>query len=282
MTAPLEAALRSGAQALGLELQGAQVAQLLDFMALLQKWNKVYNLTSVRDPQDMLTHHLLDSLAAVVPLQRHLAQTCANGAAGIALSPFGAESRGSSPASAELDGLKGCGVLPPAPRLGWGPAAPEAGALPGSAAGPGQQETAPLARLLDVGSGGGLPGVVFAICCPQLDVSCVDTVAKKAAFVQQAAATLKLPNLHGIHARVESLAGPFEVVSCRAFAALADFTAWSRPALAPGAVWLAMKGKHPAEEIAALPASVEVFHVEPLQVPGLQADRCIVWMRPRG
>ena len=165
--------------------------------------------------------------------------------------------------------------------LPW-PAAPEAGALPGSAAGPGQQETAPLARLLDVGSGGGLPGVVFAICCPQLSVGCVDTVGKKAAFVQQAAATLKLPNLRGIHARVESLAEPFDVVSCRAFAALADFTAWSRPALAPGAVWLAMKGKHPPEEIAALPASVEVFHVEPLQVPGLDAERCIVWMRPHG
>ena len=133
-----------------------------------------------------------------------------------------------------------------------------------------------------MGSGGGLPGVVFAICCPQLSVGCVDTVGKKAAFVQQAAATLKLPNLRGIHARVESLAEPFDVVSCRAFAALADFTAWSRPALAPGAVWLAMKGKHPPEEIAALPASVEVFHVEPLQVPGLDAERCIVWMRPHG
>ena len=258
MTAPLDAALRSGLQALGLPLQGAQVAQLLDFLALLQKWNKVYNLTAVRDPQHMLTHHLLDSLAAVAPLQRHLAQTCANGAAGSA------------------------------PSLGGGrveerPAAPQAGALPGSAAaGPGRQETAPLARLLDVGSGGGLPGVVFAICCPQLSVGCVDTVGKKAAFVQQAAATLKLSNLQGIHARVESLAQPFDVVSCRAFAALADFTAWSRPALAPGAVWLAMKGKHPAEEMAALPASVEVFHVEPLQVPGLEAERCIVWMRPRG
>ena len=253
MTAPLEAALRSGATELGLALHDAQVAQLLDFVALLQKWNKVYNLTSVREPQEMLTHHLLDSLAAVAPLQRHLAQTCANGAAGIAPSPSGG-------------------------RLGWGSAAPEAGALPRA----GQQETAPVARLLDVGSGGGLPGVVFAICCPQLDVSCVDTVAKKAAFIQQAAATLKLPNLHGIHARVESLAGPFDVVSCRAFAALADFTVWSRSALAPGAVWLAMKGKHPAEEMSALPADVEVFHVEPLQVPGLQAERCIVWMRPRG
>ena len=136
-------------------------------------------------------------------------------------------------------------------------------------------------RLLDVGSGGGLPGVVFAICCPQLDVSCVDTVAKKAAFIQQAAVALKLRNLHGIHARVESLAGPFDVVSCRAFAALADFTAWSRAALGFNAVWLAMKGKHPADEIASLPAEVQVFHVEPLTVPGLDAERCIVWLRPQ-
>lgn len=257
MTAPLEAALRSGLHTLGLALQDAQVAQLLEFLALLQKWNKVYNLTAVRDPQHMLTHHLLDSLAAVAPLQRHLAQACAKGVAGVAPSPFGED-------------------------LGWGPAAPETGALPGSAAGPVRQETAPTVRLLDVGSGGGLPGVVFAICCPQLDVGCVDTVGKKAAFVQQAAATLRLPNLHGIHARVESLAQPFDVVSCRAFASLADFTAWSRLALAPGAVWLALKGKYPAEEIAALPASVEVFHMEPLQVPGLEAERCLVWMRPRG
>jgi 16S rRNA (guanine527-N7)-methyltransferase len=136
------------------------------------------------------------------------------------------------------------------------------------------------ARLLDVGSGGGLPGVVFAICCPEIDVSCVDTVAKKAAFVQQAAAALQLPNLHGIHARVETLAGPFDVVSCRAFASLADFTTWSREALAPTGVWLAMKGRHPQDEIDALPAGVQVFHVEPLAVPGLQAERCIVWMRP--
>ena len=212
----MEAALRQGAQALGLVLSEGQITQLLDFLALLQKWNKVYNLTAVRDPQEMLTHHLLDSLAAVAPLRRRLAG------------------------------------LP----VGQG------------------------ARLLDVGSGGGLPGVVFAICCPEVDVSCVDTVAKKAAFIQQAAAALKLTNLHGIHARVETLAGPFDVVSCRAFAALADFTAWSRQALAPHAVWLAMKGRHPSDEIAALPATVQVFHVEPLTVPGLDAERCIVWMRP--
>ena len=214
MSADLEQTLRDGAQALALDLSEAQIALLLDFMALLQKWNKVYNLTSVRDPAGMVTHHLLDSLAAVAPLRRHLAQ-------------------------AGLD----------APRL------------------------------LDVGSGGGLPGVVFAICCPQLDVSCVDTVAKKAAFIQQAAVTLQLRNLHGIHARVESLTSPFDVVSCRAFASLLDFTTWSRAALGEGAVWLAMKGKHPADEIAALPAEVQVFHVEQLTVPGLDAERCIVWLR---
>ena len=224
MSAALEHTLRSGAQALALDLSEAQIAQLLEFIALLQKWNKVYNLTSVRDPAEMVTHHLLDSLAAVAPLRRHLA-TLVQGD----ISPC---------QSASL-------------------------------------------RLLDVGSGGGLPGVVFAICCPQLDVSCVDTVAKKAAFIQQAAVALKLRNLHGIHARVESLAGPFDVVSCRAFAALADFTAWSRAALGFNAVWLAMKGKHPADEIASLPAEVQVFHVEPLTVPGLDAERCIVWLRPQ-
>ncbi len=208
--------LRAGAEALALDLDEAQCERLMEFLALLQKWNKVYNLTAVRDPQEMLTHHLLDSLAAVPPLRRHIAQA---------------------------------GLATPV-------------------------------RLLDVGSGGGLPGVVFAICCPGVDVSCVDTVAKKAAFIQQAAAALRLPNLHGIHARVESLAGPYDVVSCRAFASLPDFTAWSRSALAPQGVWLAMKGKQPQDEQAALPADVQVFHVEQLQVPGLDAERCIVWMRP--
>lgn len=218
---PLAAPLRHGAAALGLRLSDAQHAQLLEFLALLQKWNKVYNLTAVRDPQEMLTHHLLDSLAAVAPLRRHLAEQ-------------------------------------------------------------GAAHTGAVRRLLDVGSGGGLPGVVFAICCPDLDVSCVDTVAKKAAFIQQSAASLRLRNLHGIHARVESLAGPFDVVSCRAFASLPDFVAWSQSALAEGGTWLAMKGRHPADEIAALPPGVDVFHVEPLAVPGLDAERCIVWMRPRG
>ena len=216
----LRAQLLAGSETLGLGLTDAQVTLLMDFQALLQKWNKVYNLTAVRDPQEMMTHHLLDSLAAVAPLRRH---------------------------AAALAG-EGRGVV----------------------------------RLLDVGSGGGLPGVVFAICCPEVDVSCVDTVGKKAAFIQQAAVALKLRNLHGIHARVETLATPFDIISCRAFASLPDFVTWSRAALAaPHGVWLAMKGKHPEDEIASLPADVNVFHVEPLTVPGLAAERCIVWMRPQ-
>ena len=217
MSAALRPTLEQGIATLGLELTAAQIDLLLEFLALLQKWNKVYNLTAVRDPQEMLTHHLLDSLAAVAPLQKH------------------------------VQGL----------------ARAEGARTP----------------LLDVGSGGGLPGVVFAICCPEVDVSCVDTVAKKAAFIQQAAASLKLRNLRGIHARVESLTGPYAVVSCRAFASLPDFTTWSRPALADDGVWFAMKGKHPADEIAALAAEVQVFHVEQLQVPQLDAERCIVWLR---
>ncbi len=215
MTHPLEAGLRAGVASLGLELTEAQVQTLLAYQDWVAKWNRVYNLTALRDPQEMLTHHLLDSLAVVQPLRRHLAQ-------------------------------RGQGAQP---------------------------------RLLDVGSGAGLPGVVLAITCPELDVSCVDTVAKKALFIQQVAAALRLPNLHGVHARVETLTQPFDVVTSRAFASLVDFTQWSAGALAGQGVWMAMKGKVPHDEMAALPAGVEVFHVEPLTVPGLDAERCIVWMR---
>lgn len=210
--------LEQGAAQLGLHLSVEQFDKLMDFLDLLQKWNKVYNLTSVRDPQEMVSLHMMDSLAAVPALQRHVASL-------------------------------------------------------GKAAG---EHT----RQLDVGSGGGLPGVVFAICCPEVDIDCVDTVAKKAAFLQQAAVSLKLPNLKGIHARVETLKGPYEVVSCRAFASLIDFTTWSRRAIADNGIWFAMKGKHPQDEIDALGKGVQVFHVEPLQVPGLDAERCIVWAKP--
>ncbi len=213
MSVNLEAGLRSGAQALGLALTDAQIQHLLDYAALIQKWNKVYNLTALRDPADMLTHHLLDSLTAIAPLRRHT-------------------------------------------------------------------QSQPV-RVLDVGSGGGLPGVVLAICMPELNVSCVDTVAKKAAFVQQVAVSLKLPNLRGVHARVESLTDPYQIICSRAFASLPDFVTWSRSALADGGVWMAMKGKHPQGEIDALPTDVQVFHVEPLKVPGLDVERCMVWMKPQ-
>jgi 16S rRNA (guanine527-N7)-methyltransferase len=137
------------------------------------------------------------------------------------------------------------------------------------------------ARILDVGSGAGLPGVVLSLMRPNWVVHCVDAVAKKASFVRQVAVELRLKNLHAEHARVEALRLPaFDVVVSRAFASLADFTAWSRGQLAPGGVWLAMKGRLPEEEIAALPSWVSVFHVEQLQVPGLDAQRCLVWMRP--
>ncbi len=138
----------------------------------------------------------------------------------------------------------------------------------------------PQGRLLDVGSGGGLPGVVLAIMCPTHDITCIDTVGKKAAFLRQVAGTLRLPNLHAIHGRVEKLrAHPFDLIVSRAFASLADFTRLTARHLAPQGVWMAMKGKHPSDEIATLPASVEVFHVEPINVPGLDAQRCLIWMR---
>ena len=153
--------LARGLDALGLLLTQTQQQQLLAYMVLIQKWNKVYNLTALRKPQEILTHHVLDSLSAIAPLLRHLGQAS--------------------------------GALASEPRL------------------------------LDVGSGGGLPGVVIAICCPFVRVTCVDTVSKKAAFIQQAAASLKLPNLQGVHARVESLSGPFDLICSRAFASLPDF-----------------------------------------------------------
>lgn len=138
----------------------------------------------------------------------------------------------------------------------------------------------PSGRVLDVGSGGGLPGVVLAVMAPGLDVTCVDTVGKKAAFVRQVAAELALPNLRAQHARVESLKAPLAgLITSRAFASLADFTHLTRHLLAPGGCWMAMKGKRPDDEIAALPAEVQVFHVEPLHVPGLDAERCLVWMK---
>ena len=212
--------LATGATQLGLSLSEAQLDTLLQYAAMLLKWNQVYNLTAIRSPAEVLTHHLLDSLAAVQSLRRYL----------------------------KTQGLSDAAVL-------------------------------------DVGSGGGLPGIVLTIACPELKVTCVDTVSKKAAFIQQAA--IQLPRqvmggrLASRHARVESLDTPFDVVCSRAFASLPDFTQWSSKALKPGGAWMAMKGQVPDAEIAALPAGIEVFHVEQLAVPSLEAQRCIVWLRDR-
>lgn len=140
----------------------------------------------------------------------------------------------------------------------------------------------PCRRILDVGSGGGLPGIVIAALHPGVQVNCVDTVGKKAAFIRQAAGELRLKNLFAEHARVEQLkAAPFDVIVSRAFASLGDFTRLTRQHLAPQGVWVAMKGKTPDAEIAQLPADLTVFHVEHLSVPGLQAERCLVWMHPQ-
>jgi len=140
------------------------------------------------------------------------------------------------------------------------------------------------ANVLDVGSGGGLPGVVLAVCLPGLTVTCVDTVSKKAAFVRQVAAELPLGNLRSVHGRVENMAAStlrFDLITARAFASLPDFVALTQPLLAPGACWVAMKGRQPDEEITQLPQEIDMFHVEQLTVPGLDAQRCLVWMRPR-
>jgi 16S rRNA (guanine527-N7)-methyltransferase len=137
-------------------------------------------------------------------------------------------------------------------------------------------------RVLDVGSGGGLPGAVLAIAEPAWDVTCIDAVGKKAAFVRQVAGELALDNLHAVHGRVESFrSAPFDVITARAFASLADFTKLTSGLLTQEGIWLAMKGKRPDNELAAIPADVDVFHVEPITVPGLGAERFLVWMRRR-
>lgn len=219
---PLREPLTGVMAELRLPVASTALDSLLGYLDLLQRWNATYNLTAVRDPQDMLRQHLADCLAVVGPMARQLRQTVgdSNGIAGHSL------------------------------------------------------------RVLDVGSGGGLPGVVLAVLFPQWQVVCVDTVGKKAAFIRQAAAQLGLRNLGAEHARVEALkSGSFDVITSRAFASLVDFTRLSRASLAPQGIWMAMKGKAPTDELAALPGDIDVFHGEPLSVPGLNAERCLVWMR---
>lgn len=201
----------AAAAALNLQPTRMQVDALLNYLVLLQRWNAFYNLTSVRDPEDMLRQHLFDCMAIIGPLRRSM-------------------------------GLH-------------------------------------RHRVLDAGSGGGLPGAVIAILEERITVTCVDAVGKKTAFVRQVAAELGIANLRGLHTRVERVTEPFDYIVSRAFSALANFTSLTQAALSEGGVWLAMKGKLPADEIAALPVDIAVFHVEQLNVPGLDAERCLVWMK---
>ena len=197
--------LSAGLEQLSLVLSAEQQDKLLAFRDLLLKWNKTYNLTALRDPEQAISHHLLDSLAIL-------------------------------------------------PHVGAGP-------------------------LLDVGSGGGLPGIPLAIAKPELSVSMVDTVQKKATFLQQAAIQLGLKNVAAHHARVEQMSGQYAQISSRAFAEIGLFVSLTRHLLAPGGRWLAMKGVRPDEEIAALPADIVVDQVIPLHVPGLDAERHLIILK---
>jgi 16S rRNA (guanine527-N7)-methyltransferase len=222
--APERRQLAGAAEALDLALSDAQCEQLLDFRDRLLKWNAVYNLSALRDPETMLTQHVVDSLG-VIPGMRRVVRD-----------------------------------------RGFGEAGP--------------------VRVVDVGSGGGLPGVVIAIVEPQWRVDCVDAVAKKVAFVRQIGFELTLPHLGARHARIESwhrardFGGQYDIVISRAFAALGDFVRLSAELRAPDGVWAAMKGAVPQDEIDALPSALTVFHVEPVTLPGLDLKRCLVWMEP--
>lgn len=209
--AALAQVLADGIAEMGLAVTPAQQDQLMDYLGLMFKWNSVYNLTSLRDPMQMVTHHLLDSLAAV---------------------PAFAGAR----------------------------------------------------NVLDVGSGGGLPGIVLAIVRPDMNVSMIDTVHKKTAFLTQVKAQLALANVTVYTARVEQLqiaeGARFDVITSRAFADLSDFVNWSSHLLAEGGRYIALKGTAPRDEQQRLPGEWKVSGVEPLQVPRLGAERHLVFIEP--
>jgi 16S rRNA (guanine527-N7)-methyltransferase len=199
--------LSRGAQQLGVDLSDSQHSQLLAYLALLIKWNKAYNLTAVRDPDEMVSRHLLDSLSVV---------------------PFIAGDR-------------------------W----------------------------LDVGSGGGMPGIPLAILFPEMKVTVLDSNGKKTRFLTQVKLELKLDNLEVIHSRVEAFKPelPFTGIVSRAFSSLEDFTEWTRHLGDTDTRWLAMKGLHPADELVALPTDFHLDSAQALTVPGCQGQRHLLILR---
>jgi len=203
----LQQKLETGIRQLGLDLPAEVTEKLLAYLALLAKWNKVHNLTAVRDPEDMVTLHLLDSLS----------------------------------------------VLPHVPS----------------------------GSLLDVGSGAGLPGIVLAICRPDLQVTTIDAVQKKASFMRQAKAELQIENLKVVAGRVEQFEpeAPFDTVISRAFSEIALFVKLTRHLMAEDGLWLAMKGQMPQEELGAV--ALKPAKIMSLIVPGLDAQRHLVFLPAR-
>jgi len=198
----LERQLLDGARRLGIDLPPEAAGQLIDYLELLARWNRAYNLTAVRDPEAMVTRHLLDSLAVL-------------------------------------------------PHL---PACP---------------------RLLDIGSGPGIPGMILAVCRPDSEVTLVDSNLKMTRFAATARRELGLANVSVCRERVERLAddGRFDCITSRAFASLADFVRLGAPLLAPGGRFFAMKGRLADDELAALPEGFAVTARHALDVPGLDAER---------
>ena len=199
--------LEQGVAALQLNLNSDQYNQLMSYLDLLIKWNGVYNLTSVRNPIDMVRQHLLDSLSAAFAFQH-------------------------------------------------------------------------ATNVLDVGSGGGLPGIVLAIVFPSAKISLIDTVNKKTAFLRQVKAELGLSNVTVHTGRVEQLQvpEPFDVITSRAFSELANFVNWAGHLLAKGGKMIALKGQLPEHEIAVLPSGWAISRIEAISVPGLDAQRHLLWI----
>lgn len=202
-----EQQLAEGMKVLGIDLPADVQERLLAYAAFLEKWNRTYSLTALRDPKLAVSHHLLDSLA----------------------------------------------ILP----------------------------YVSVSTLLDVGSGGGQPGIPLAIARPELAVTLLDSNSKKTAFLQQAVIELGLKNVQVVTARVEEFkpAAPFAAITSRAFAELADFVGLTRHLLAQSGEWLAMKGQRPVAEMNKLPAGVSVTAVHRLLVPGVDGERHLVVMR---
>lgn len=205
--APLRQRLVAGLDALSLNLADPVIDSQLDYLELLTRWNASYNLTAVRDPMEMVTRHLLDSLAVL---------------------PY----------------LSG-------------------------------------ASLADLGTGAGIPGIPLALARRDLEITLVDSNGKKARFLREAVRQLKFDKVHVVEGRVETVHGPFDCITARAFASLADMLGWGSHLLAAKGRWLALKGKFPQDELDMLPDGFALAEVHELKVPGLDAERHLLVLERR-